>query len=128
MKRTAPIKRTPVRKVNAARRRREFARAYGSKERVAFVKSLPCIAWRHQCIGQIENAHVGNGGAGRKADAGNVVPMCKFHHAQLHRMGQKSFESLHGLSLEHEAILTQGAWEDASGESKSGRAFQGEQA
>lgn len=73
-------KRSAVKKVNPARRRKEFERCYHSKERVEFVKNLPCAActyheWNtgYRC----ENAHVcGNGGMGRKGDYTTIAPLC----------------------------------------------------
>lgn len=62
----------------------EFARIYGSRERVAFVKSLPCAALvLHQvCDGPIDNAHTQTGGMGRKANADTIAPMCRKHHRE----------------------------------------------
>lgn len=62
-------------KTNPARRKREFARCYGSKARVEFVKSLPCAACKVQ--GHSSNAHLlGNGGLSRKADYTTIGPLC----------------------------------------------------
>lgn len=72
------LKRSAVKPRNAARKRREFARAYGSRERVEWVKSLPCAACG--VVGFSENAHVASGGAGRKADASQIVPLCGPHY------------------------------------------------
>ena len=46
-------------------------------ERVEFVKSLRCVVFEAVgCSGPMENVHVRGDGAGRKADARWVVPMC----------------------------------------------------
>ena len=73
---TKRLTRSPVKRVNAARKAREFARTYGSKERVAFVKSLPCAIC--SVIGYSENAHVhGKSGLGRKGDYITILPLCR---------------------------------------------------
>lgn len=89
--RSAPLRsREPARGKPIKRKKRtpsEFARIYGSKERVAWVKSLGCIV----CLGiapvfyvatrgTSHNAHTANGGRGRKADYTTIVPLCASHH------------------------------------------------
>lgn len=75
MKRSRIGRKTPVKKVNRKRKQSAFARQYGSKERVAFVKSLPCAACG--VIGFSENAHLlGNDGAGRKGPYTSIGPLC----------------------------------------------------
>lgn len=78
--RMAPRK-TRVKRVNAKRKAANFARAYGSAERVAFVRSLPCAACG--LVGYSENAHVGGAGkgAGRKSDADQIAPLCGPHRS-----------------------------------------------
>lgn len=70
------IRHARPKRVNAARRKREFARAYGSEARVAFVRSLMCVGCL--AVGRSENAHVGRkgAGAGRKADYDQIAPLC----------------------------------------------------
>lgn len=66
----------------------EFARIYGSKKRVVWVKSLPCAVWiavelfgiETRCEGPVVNAHTVTGGMGRKADAKTIAPLCHAHH------------------------------------------------
>ena len=91
MKRSTPLRRrTPVKRANRARKASEFARTYHSKERVAFVKSLPCCVcfYSHD---PSDNAHIKTGGTGRKADAKYIVPLCRTCHRKLHQMGQGTF-------------------------------------
>lgn len=53
----------------------EFKRIYGSKQRVLFVKTLPCAACG--VVGYSENAHVlGTGGLSRKAAYETIAPLC----------------------------------------------------
>lgn len=63
---------------NAKRRASEFKRWYGSKERVAWVRALPCV-W---CLSRegSDNAHTENGGKGRKADYQTIAPLCRPCH------------------------------------------------
>lgn len=70
-----PRSRQPIGR-NPARKRREFVRTYGSEERTIFVKTLPCAACG--VLGFSVNAHVGTEGkgAGRKANADQVAPLC----------------------------------------------------
>lgn len=104
-----PARTKGVRKVNPARREREWARAYGSTERVYYIgQHLACIV--HGCEArECENAHTETGGMGRKADADTVVPLCTRHHAEYHR-GAESFASRHGLDLEQAARETEAKW------------------
>lgn len=89
-RRTAVTRGKPPRKVNRKRKASEFARCYGSKERVQWVKSLPCAV--PNCDGQpIENAHALGGGAGRKADYQLIAPLCRAHHRYLHQHGTHQF-------------------------------------
>ena len=74
------MKRTPVKKVNRKRRAESFKRCYGSKARVAWVKTWPCFLCGTR---PSENAHTQNGGMGRKADYTTIVPLCHTHHARL---------------------------------------------
>lgn len=78
-RRSHPMPRgTPLR--SKPRKASEFARVYGSKKRVAWIKSLRCLAWPWGCAGEIVNAHTVSGGTGRKADCTTIVPFCDAHH------------------------------------------------
>lgn len=94
MQRHFPIRRSSsmrrharVRARNADRRASEFARCYLSDERVAFVRSLPCVTCGRT---PSDNAHVGpNGaGAGRKANYDQIVNLCRVCHRELHQTGR----------------------------------------
>lgn len=62
----------------------EFARIYGSRDRVERIKRLPC----HVCgLYPSENAHTENGGMGRKAGWQTIVNICRTHHRELHDCG-----------------------------------------
>ena len=105
------MKRSRLRARNPKRKQSEWQRAYGSKARVAWVKAQPCVVGQH-CAGPIENAHTANGGMGRKGDADTIVPLCRRHHALLHRMGVLSFERTQntGVPLTVIASLVELQW------------------
>ncbi len=121
MKRSRPIKRGgPIARGkrpkarNPARQRREFARAYGSPERVAWVKGLSCTVCG---ITPCDNAHTANGGAGRKADYRTIVPLCSGRfdaegcHAELHRIGVRTFEETYRINLASAAVNVALTWD-----------------
>lgn len=75
-RRWLPRSTKPLNKVNKRRRPSEKLRIYGTSQRRAFIRRLPCSACGAEGFSQ--NAHVGtNGrGAGRKADADQIAPLC----------------------------------------------------
>lgn len=108
----SPEKRRPPRKCNPKRRKSEFARAYGSEERVAWVRGQTCIVQASECRGQpIENAHTTTGGMGRKADAKSIVPLCRLHHRELHQGGGRTFAAKYRLSLTAAAARIEREWQ-----------------
>ena len=104
-----PARGGPIRKRNTKRRMSEFARCFGSRERVAWIKSRACVVTgsRHE----IENVHVRGGGAGRRADYCWIVPMSRPLHRLLHNIGKVSFECRWGIDLDYLAEQTQAAWQ-----------------
>lgn len=74
-----PKSRRPLNKSNPVRRAREFARAYGSKTRVAFVKTLACVVCG---TAPSDNAHIhgGKSGMGRKGPYTDIIPLCRKCH------------------------------------------------
>lgn len=97
--RMAPRKPVPVKRKNTKRHKKEWLRAYGNLERVLWVKAQPCVVDDASCALAIHNVHVVGDGAGRKADADKIVPMCGAHHDDLHRIGREDFEKLHHVDL-----------------------------
>lgn len=50
----------------------------------------------------IEVAHVRNGsgaGVGQKPDDFFTISLCRDHHSEQHRIGERSFEKLHGVNM-----------------------------
>lgn len=112
-----PQRKKPVKRVNRVRKAKNWGRAYGSKERVAFVASLPCVVADTflPCAGTIENAHIGTGGMGLKSGASSVLPLCTRHHLVLHRVGARHFEDKYGVDLKAEAARTEDEWQRING-------------
>lgn len=103
-------KRSKIKTRNPKRRAREFARAFGSEERVAFVQGLPCCVAGCR-VGPCDNAHSSGGGAGRKGDATTVIPLCRGHHREQHQIGAGSFAIRYALNLRALAAATERAWQ-----------------
>jgi hypothetical protein len=116
LRRTAPLARKPmkrggpVKKRNAKRRAAEFERCFGSRERVRWIKSLPCIVTEGHSD-DIENVHTRGDGAGRRADACWIVPMKASLHRKLHRVGKVSFECEYGIDLDFLATVIESGWQ-----------------
>ena len=107
-----------VNPINRKRKAREFVRTYHSKERCAFISSLPCCA----CGGSgSENAHTkdSEAGMGRKGSYKSIVALCgggfSGCHETLHRIGQSAFERASGLDLRAEAARVEAEWQALSG-------------
>lgn len=112
--------RKKVKPVNRARREREFARCYGSKERVAFVKAMPCI----YCVALLpilaesdrmppsDNAHTENGGKGRKGHYTTIVPLDRRHHEWYDQHRGPFADPAIRAAIKAAAIRTEAAWQD----------------
>ena len=94
MKRT-PLRRNaalarkkPINPVNRERKKREYARCYGSKERVERIRALGCAVCGKA---PSDNAHVRSRGAG--GTWRDVVPLCPDHHSEQHRVGWDTFRA-----------------------------------
>ena len=77
-----------------------FDEQYGSRERVLWVKTLPCLVCG---VSPSENAHVRTRGAGGTYK--DIVPLCFTHHREIHSIGNDSFCRKYFLDLEMEAQL-----------------------
>jgi len=112
------VKRSRLNPVNAKRRAKEFARTYGGKARVAWVKQLGCCICK---VKPADNAHLpSRSGMGRKGDADRIVPLCRLHHQELHEQGQALVEARHGIDLSVWADAITIAWERKQNESGQG--------
>lgn len=84
-----PKRKTRLKPVNRDRKRREFARCYGSVERVKRMKRRPCDA-----CGRVptedalnETSHIEREGMGRKASWRETVTHCPPCHRRFHALG-----------------------------------------
>lgn len=87
--RTSRIQRSALRRPKK-RKPSEFARIYGSRERVRWVKSLPCLVCasliRPELLSsQSDNAHTEGDGMGRKGHYTTIIPLCRSHHERYDR-------------------------------------------
>lgn len=93
---------------------REWKRVFGSPERVRWVQSQDCLfCGATPC----DNAHVTNGGMGRKAGYEYIIPACTknrdgCHWEMDHGMGKKAMERKYGLNLREEARRIEELWEE----------------
>lgn len=97
---------------------REWKRVYGSHERVQWVKSRPCDVcgkkptWRYPS----DNAHVTNGGMGRKADARWIISACTgpggCHHEMDHGIGKRALERKFDKNLKELARKVDREWQE----------------
>lgn len=101
-----------------------FARAFGGKDRVEWMRTRACIACGK--IGYAVSAHITTGGKGRRADAKYTVPLCDGFANRPWPVGKASFVNCHtllddypwlfraflqGLDLEAAAQRTEAAWQ-----------------
>ena len=84
----------------------DFARVYGSKARVEWMRAQPCVACGQ---GPCETAHTKSGGVGRKADYHDTVPLCVSCHRLQHAKGWGSL-GLPVSKLPYLAYVTQFRW------------------
>ncbi len=105
---TTPTRRSPIK--TKKRKPSEFSRIYGSKARVAWVKSLECW-WRGPtCQGEIHNAHTITGGMGRKAGYTTILPLCARHHDRFERHRIPFDNALIREAMQYSAASIEDAW------------------
>ena len=114
LRRTRLERRRPVKPYNPKRRAAEFARCYGSKERVEWVQAQRCsVPGCHRA--PCDNAHVvrdGSEGMSRRGGYRCVAPLCRFHHGVLdtHPDGPRAFEHTYSIDLMTAAAMTHARW------------------
>jgi hypothetical protein len=113
---SAPKVRPPKRKVakrkiqkSSTRKAKNWGRAYGSRERVEWVKQQPCEG----CLYPLsENAHAATGGTGRKSDSRHILPLCSCCHRALHRLGKRTWQARWLINLDAAAAETERRWQE----------------
>lgn len=91
-----PQTRTPMKKRNAARKKKAYARDFGDK--AAYVRSLPCVIC-HEPGPSDPHHHPTRAAGGTSKD---LVPLCFAHHREVHE-GFESFEARHGIDMRAKA-------------------------
>ena len=89
-------RRTRLRAFNPERRQREFARAFGSRERVEWMQAQPCATCGAKPPSEV--SHVRSRGAGGGPD--DTIPQCRRCHRRLHALGIRTFGARFGVDLE----------------------------
>lgn len=77
------VRRKPLKKVNAKRRKRESLRAYGTEERRVWMTSRDCLTCGQPSTEErrSQQSHLrSKSGAGRKGDARYTIPSCDCCH------------------------------------------------
>lgn len=76
-----------------------------SPAHLAFVRGFVCAVsptYGHECGGKTEAAHCRtgtDGGTGMKPSDCYTLPLCTNHHAEQHRIGEKSFEAKYKIDM-----------------------------
>ena len=73
-----------------------------SRAHLQWVRGHVCAIDSDQCEGKVEAAHVRigtDGGMGVKPSDIYTIPLCHYHHDQQHRLGERSFEAQHKISM-----------------------------
>ena len=72
-------------------------------EYLKLIRTLPCCVDGCRSGTTIHAHHVrsaATSGMGMKpADKGSTIPICGYHHQELHRIGNKTFEAAYGLDI-----------------------------
>jgi hypothetical protein len=114
--------RKQVKRRNAKRKASEFARCYGSRARVQFVKALPCCYCNALSTllgdvtkGRCDNAHTENGGMGRKAGYATIVPLCRNHHKRFDEHREPFDAATIRKAVQRYAAVVEDAWQELAG-------------
>ena len=106
----------PIRARNPKRQASEFARCFHSRDRVRFVKSLPCLycsslsPFIASVTGPSDNAHTVKEGMGRRGPYTSIVPLCRNHHRWYdERRGPFAQPELRE-AIAAAAVRTEGLW------------------
>ena len=72
----------------------EMKKRYKNKKHLQYIHTLNCSVSNVDCNGEIQAHHLlkpfdGARGMGMKASDKNLVPLCVYHHRELHKMGNE---------------------------------------
>ncbi len=111
------MKRSRINPVNRARKKKNWARAYGSAAFVQWISRLPCWACNYAGPSPRQAAHTVTGGMGRRADACTIIALCNVCHAKQHQSGWLAI-GMTDESKQRAAAQTQAMWESKRGDSE----------
>ena len=72
------------------------------KKYLEYIKGLPCLCHDNLCIGDIVPHHTKTKGSGGSDYL--TVPLCGFHHAEVHSIGRTTFQRVHNINFTTETI------------------------
>lgn len=105
------MKRSSIKRKRRRNDKEQFAREYGSKERVEWVWVQPCIVPGCR-VGPCLNSHIKVDGTGRKSASTFIVPLCVPHDDLMTRkLGKQTFQRIYKVDLAAEAIDTELRWQ-----------------
>lgn len=84
-----------------------------------WVRGFCCSVQTEACSGKIEAAHVRtgtDGGASLKPGDNWTLPLCSWHHATQHRIGERAFEQEYGIDMK---AIAQALWQRSPHRRKS---------
>jgi hypothetical protein len=88
-------------------RRVKTDRSSDAPEHLSYVRDLACVISNASCVSARCHAHhVRNGtggGTAKKPSDRWAVPLCAFHHAEIHQVGWRTFEVRYGVDLRETA-------------------------
>jgi hypothetical protein len=103
-----PKESKPRTKLKAKKRKpSEYARVYGSKARVEWVKTQPCMICGYRQ--DIDGHHIETEGTSRKGHYTKIVALCRLHHLQWHQLGRGSFNP--GIDFAQHAANLEAKWQ-----------------
>ena len=90
---------------------------FQNERHLAFVRTLGCATPSYECSGKVEAHHLlkpwdGGRGMGLKASDKNVIPLCRLHHRELHKLGNEhTFLQTMGYHEDYGRALSKRLWE-----------------
>lgn len=78
-----------------------------SRGHLQWIRGHYCAVENAECHGKIEAHHVrltGDGGTSLKPGDNCAVPLCGFHHREIHNLGQRSFDRKYKVNLASMAL------------------------
>lgn len=77
-------------------------------------RRYPCAVSR--CNRVADPHHLRTVGSSGQVDEGNVSPLCRWHHTEIHQCGKRTFARRYGLCLPGLALIILADWQEHDGE------------